>query len=73
MLSTFNKRLDAVSRSRAVVPDSWNMALVVRAMRICISMLRKYWGFYPQIFTDFVPAAQIRLKFRRLRSSVRIC
>jgi hypothetical protein len=42
MLSTSNKRLDAVFRSRAVVPDLWSMALVVRAMRTCISMLRKY-------------------------------
>lgn len=42
MSSIFNRRLDAVSRSKAGVQDSWSMALVVRAMRTCIFMLRKY-------------------------------
>jgi hypothetical protein len=42
MLSTSNKRLDAVCRSKAAVPDLWSMALVVRVMRTCISTLREY-------------------------------
>lgn len=47
MSSISNKRPDAVFRSKAVAPDSWNTVLVVRVMRICISMLRKYRIFQP--------------------------
>ena len=41
MSSTFNKNPDAVSRSRAVAPDSWSWQLGVRATKTCICTLRK--------------------------------
>lgn len=45
MLSISSKRLDAVYRSRAAVPDLWSMAQAVRVMKTCISTLREYGRF----------------------------
>jgi hypothetical protein len=73
MSSISNKRPDAVFRSKAVAPDSWNTVLAVRVMRICIFTLRKYRNFYPRIITDFISVAQIQLRSRRQRNFARIC
>jgi len=72
-LNTSNKRPDVVSRSRAVVPDSWSMALGVRVTKICISTLRKYQSVYTGFLADFISEAQIQLRFKRQRSSARTC
>lgn len=38
----FNRKQDAVSRSKAVVLDSWNMEQAARVTRICTFTLREY-------------------------------
>lgn len=73
MSNTFNKKRDAVSRSRAVALDSSSMALIRKVMRICICMSRKYSGSLLFNVTDILIEDRIRLKFRRRRSSVKIC
>jgi hypothetical protein len=42
MLSTFNRKPDAVYRSKDVAPASWNTARAVKVMKTCICMLRKF-------------------------------
>lgn len=53
MLSIFNKRPDAASRSRVGDRALWSMPLAVKVMKICIYTLRKYNGeFYSTILAD---------------------
>jgi hypothetical protein len=49
MLNIFNRKLDAVSKSKGGDPDSWNTVLAVRAMRTCTFMLRKCFKCWTDI------------------------
>ena len=72
MSSTFNRRLDAVSKSRVVAQASWNMALAVRVTRTCTCMLREYEALDEVPQTDLPLVALTQMKFRKPKSSAKI-